>query len=331
MKEKLKYIVINGFGWSGSSALVDFMREFDRACVPEEEFRILKEPFGVIDLDRALNDSLELLNEDIAIRCFRELCAVYYRMNGRFKPFGFNMKKDFGVNFYKISEKYIDELVDDWYHSHWWFITMRDSRFRIMLWAALRRLHIYDRYDHFDMSLYTKSEEEFLAITKRYIDRIFLDLTKGMDKDIIVLDQAVPTSRPEYAKRYMRNAKVIVVDRDPRDQYIDLINNNMLIGPDIRKTHNVKLFVKWFMRYHIPWREGVDAVRIQFEDLVLKYDETIEKVCDYAGLDLKDHTNPKKYFDPAVSARNTGLWRTYEYQEDMRKIENALPDFIFQK
>ena len=58
------YIIVAGYGWSGSSAIVDILREFEDCMVPDVEFRMIKDPYGVHDLYDNLVEKWCLLNAD---------------------------------------------------------------------------------------------------------------------------------------------------------------------------------------------------------------------------------------------------------------------------
>ena len=74
-----KYILVNGYTATGSSAVVDLLQEFNHMYIPPHEFRLLCDPFGIIDLDREINNSVDCLNDDIAIRNFQWLTKKYFK------------------------------------------------------------------------------------------------------------------------------------------------------------------------------------------------------------------------------------------------------------
>lgn len=42
---ELNYIYVLGYGWSGSSVIVDLLKEYDCILVPDLEFRLIKERY----------------------------------------------------------------------------------------------------------------------------------------------------------------------------------------------------------------------------------------------------------------------------------------------
>ena len=64
------YILVSGYGWTGSSAVVDLLKEINKACYMNVEFRIIKDPKGLRDLYDSLVENWDPLNSDIAIKDF---------------------------------------------------------------------------------------------------------------------------------------------------------------------------------------------------------------------------------------------------------------------
>ncbi len=328
-----KYILVNGYTATGSSAVVDLLQEFNHMYIPPHEFRLLCDPFGIIDLDREINNSVDCLNDDIAIRNFQWLTKKYFKTAKRFGTIGLNYEKDFTKNIRIVTDEYINKLTNTIYDGYWWFLSLNQSFVTQITYKILKKLGIYDFRKHCKMRLVTVSEEEFLRITHEYLDSIFNPLIQK--DDIVVLDQAIPANAPGYSRRYFSNAKVINVDRDARDVYIHLLQqekrSGALIGHpgyDLSKTHNVQLFIDWFKKYRIPGLPGV-SLNIYFEDLILNYDKTSKLIYDYLGLSESDHITPKKILQVEKSAKNIGQWKNYPNQEEIRKIEEALPEFLY--
>jgi hypothetical protein len=70
-----------------------------------------------------------------------------------------------------------------------------------------------------------------------------------------------------------------------------------------------------------------DILRIQYEDLVLNYDTTVGIILRFLGEDFSDHVEPRKYFDPAVSRKNVGLWRNHGDRAEIEAIRQELKEY----
>lgn len=329
-EKDFNYILVNGYGWSGSSAVIDLFKEFSEVYVPEKEFRLLKDPFGIIDLDRSLTDPIEPLNEDIALRNFIWFTDKYINKAGGFRPNGLSYCVDFGKDIKRLTQEYVESLTDYVYHGYWWFLELHYPYLKYILFKILRRLKIYNSKNHHNLRLYNKTEDEFLYLTKKYINGIFEHLLKDGNYNYVVLDQAVPAKEHQLAGRYFKNAKTILVDRDPRDTYIDLINEKSLVGYDVALHHNVQLFIDFFKKMR---KEkvvaGENVLRLRFEELVLNYEETLNRIIEFTGLNAGLHKSKKAFFDPDVSKKNIGLYKSYGFQEEIRLIEQQLGEFCF--
>ena len=44
---------------------------------------------------------------------------------------------------------------------------------------------------------------------------------------------------------------------------------------------------------------------------------------------LIEHITPKKFLQVEKSAKNIGQWKNYPNQDEIRKIEEALPEFLY--
>ena len=335
--KQYKYVLVNGYTSTGSSAVLDLLSEYKGVFVPNKEFRIIKDPHGVYDLDKALNCSTDLLNEDIAAREFLWLVNKYSKDGSGFRTTGLHYTNEFGIDFKRLSESYIEDLTSHKYCGYWWYLNLDRNVLECFIQKVLKKLKIYDYRKHSTMRLFLQSEEEFLKKTKTYINNIFTNLNLPEDVSIIALDQAIPATHPGLAMRYFDDVKVINVERDPRSVYTDLIteekrNGDIVghVGFDIAETHNVDLFVEWYLKCRKPGMQG-DALNIFFEDVILNYDETVRQIEEYIGIESKMHIAPLSHLKPEVSRKNVRYWDRYDCQDEIKIIEQKLSGYINKK
>ena len=80
------------------------------------------------------------------------------------------------------------------------------------------------------------------------------------------------------------------------------------------------------MRKRVKTNDHV--LRMSFEELIYEYDIAVKKIEKF--LSLNTHKYPKTIFDPAKSINNTQQIRRHpELIEDIKKIENELPEYLF--
>lgn len=330
-----KYILVNGYTSTGSSAVIDLLKEYEYVYAPDKEFRLIKDPHGIYDLDRILNNSVDLLNDDIATREFLWMAHKYGLVHSKIGPECLSYNVDFGEDFERLAIEFIQSLMDYEYKGYWWYLNLDKSGLRCFIQRVLRKTKIYDFRKHSKMRLFLKDESQFLQITKKYLNDIFISMKLPDDIQMIVLDQPIPPIYPNLGKRYFDNSYVINVERDARSVYLDLIteekrNGDIVghVGFDVAETHNVELFVQWFKKCRQKGLSG-ESLDIYFEDLVLHYDETVKMIEDYVGVDPSTHINPKMNLKPEKSAKNTRRWQVYEFQEEIKQIEKELPDYLY--
>jgi len=273
VKDK-KFVIVAGYGWTGSSAVVDLLKEFSGYKELGTEFRIIKDPYGIMDLETALVEKWDLGQSDNAIRDFLWLANIHNRKNLRFSKIGLSYEDRISKDFYKHTEDYVNDLVDFEYKSHWYFLDCRESYPKYMYKKVLNRLGLSRR----DSIMYFSqpSREVFNLKTQKYIASVFRDFSEKQNAKTVILDQAVQPFNAKKAFDYFNSVKVIIVDRDPRDNYIDLISTKGSIGRELHDSPDVEKYIRFHQaRRCNNIRELNDKriLKMTFEELVLNYDE----------------------------------------------------------
>ncbi len=328
----MKVITCTGYFSSGSSALTDIVAEYDTVRdLSNFEFRFLHDLDGISDLEFQLVECHNRHNSGHAIKRFQKL-ARFYEGNRFSKKYSAFFKDD---DFRRITDQYIDSLIDFEFPG-WWFYDLYDR--------GTKKYYLYQIANH----LYHRTgiplfrimkneptycghpdEETFLRRTRDYVSDI-LNALNPEDKEFIEIDQIVPSSNIERILRYFNEqVYVFVVDRDPRD--IFLLEKYYLkhgIAPE-----DPELFCKWF-RYTREAGHGIPnddprIVKLQFEDIVYKYEDVIKKVEQTTGLKPENHTSKFSKMNPKRSVANTQVWKRGDDPEAVRIIEELLPEYLY--
>jgi len=325
------FVSVSGYGWSGSSACIDLLREFDGFGAIPGEFRIAKDPYGLLDLENSLVHNWDFIRHDVAIRDFLNLCHMLSRETGLYSRAGKGFSSKLDVDFIGESELYIDRLLE-------------------MMYMGNTSVHRYNipSYKNFFMKIKNKtgksnavpmylarpSKSDFILETRSYIKRLFNNYAKSRELKTIVLDQAVPTGNIANTTNYFESIKVIIIARDPRDIYSSLVRNNTLIGADFNNNDSAEKYIAWHnvLRKKSQEKDSKAVLRLNFEDLVCKYDQSVEKIVNFLDGSL-NHKNKYKYFDPNSerSRSNVGLWKKHTDQLVMGKIAEELKDYCYSK
>lgn len=333
----MKIITTTGFYCTGSSAVTDLLMEYDNiACKSDLEIRLLHDPFGVSDLEYNLIENPNRHNSGYYIKRFYRHMKMLNRV-WCFKRFS----KYFNGKFMDIINEYIANITTLEYNSVWHFdVYDRGNAFYVA--SRIERkinsvLHKIFRVPLDNRNLVPKKEKAYLTIVDE--EKFLLETRKMVKKltealcpegkDYVCFDQFVPPSNIARYQRYADDMKVVVVDRDPRDIYV--LEKKFVKGAIVPKK-SIEDYCKWYKwtRELLKIKNEGDYLFIKFEDLVYKYDETVDSISKYLGLNEKNHINPKSHFKPEVSINNTQLWKSFPgYDKDIQYIEQELKDYLY--
>lgn len=342
-KIRMQYIIIGGFNSSGSSAVIDLLKEFETVHEYNCEMRFICDPYGVKELDSSLTERWDLINSAAAMQDFLDMCKKGCRKKSYFPLAGYGMGYCEKINprFMQITEQYLDRLTEFKFLETYFHFKSKTPYFRYVLDRCLYGLEYYThgklhaanrniqplRFAH-------PSREKFYLETKRYFDELFnVELLYKQHKNYIVLDQALAPNDADLVEKYFNNGKMIIVDRDPRDMFADLIFNGVLMEDKTNTEECGRHFVKRqiALREHILLNENI--MRIYFEDLIYHYEKTRERIMDFLEMASMSPCAQKKFFNPEISKKNVGLWkRIYkDYNHVMDAIAIELKDYLYKK
>jgi hypothetical protein len=325
----MKKIACVGYHATGAGVIDDLFREFDNVTQGqyEVECRVLQDPDGIADLEYNLVENPHRLNSGFAVKRFQN----YVKRMSR------TYRKIFGKEWESLSDEYVRSIVKINYRGYWhgdiW-----------LLHPVLRYYHLFRRacskiapkklkkpahYNYFPW-LHTyhayMEEEAFLERTRDYMDRLCESMNRE-GKEYVLLDQLYAPGNIGRYVRYMRDAKVIVVDRDPRDVYINQRRAKEHTLPSDPYEFCVAYRDARVKISHAP--EEV-CMYITFEDMVQRYDEMLPKVMKFVGISPEHHVHKQTRFNPDVSVNNIRQWERYpEYEAAIKIIEQELPEFLY--
>ncbi len=325
-----------GFASTGSSAVSDYLKEFEENQVFDQfEFTLPYLPDGLEDLEYHLTKHV----------CRDDSCGIAIP---RFRRYVKKMLIPILIRRYPVSqeqiefitEKFIQSIVQlEWktakrtdilLHPSWFFYLLGDRMMKRRILPRIQRKvgHVVDMwpYRKVEVSIYP---ENYVEAAKQFI-RDILGLMRADFNKNIVLDQPFLGSNPVRSFRFFDHPKAIIVDRDPRDNY--LFTKLVLYKTEnIMPVNDVKTFVKYYrlFRDNHPYKQPNDDVLcIHFEDMVYNYENTTAKIRDFCH--LPQNPRPKSIFDPSLSMANTQLFLRYpEYSADIEYITRELPEYLF--
>lgn len=298
-------VAIDGVGFSGSSALGDFLGEFsnctslggvdprenpDRGIENSYEVDFLRDPGSLLDLERICYTNVCRLRNN-AVQQFINVCKEY--RDGCIPIFD-----DY---FYNLSKKFLKDITAYAYN-------ITDD----YVYYFPKRLNV----------------KEYRNIAKEYL----LSILKNFpSKEYLVCDNLSAVGRPDNGiiKDYLGDCKVLLNYSDPRDVYararLEPGNDWCPVDPEI--------FVQNWIQDFIPEINEKDKNTLvtNFDDFCNDYENQAKRIMDFLGLEEKDHVDKFKYFNPNVSINNTGVWRKLENQKPIEYIFDNLKEFCYDK
>ncbi len=332
----MRVISCTSYYGTGSSAVTNFFSEFDNVfSLGEYEYRFLHDPDGIADLEYNVVENNNRHNTSDAIKRYIRFAATQ-------KKLGYGGYDIFEDEFEKATEEFIDDITE-LKAKTWWnkdrldrgqlfcFIDRVYSFFKRLFKNELKTEIRYSLLTDRELAYYSAVDEEtFLKAVRKYVDRL-LSFANKNKLPYVMVDQMVPPTNTKRFLRYFDDCKIIATERDPRDIFL-LEKYEWKWG--VLPVKDVKEYVEWFKitrKYSHPVDEDHSRVlRINFEDMIYKYDETKQILCDFAGIDASHHVNPKTIFDPSRSIKNTNLVSRYPgCEEDIRYIESELKEYLY--
>ena len=239
----MKFVDVSGFFASGSSAVVDLLKELDGFYECNAEVRLIKDPYGISHLETELVDHWELINSTAALSDYLDFCKKCARNGkGLFAPAGLGYSKTISKDFISITEGYISALSEYTYRQDFYYHKFKKPYLKYVVdrwrWAVeyLSKGRIKTANRNLEPCYFAKpSREKFEAETRKYLAELFKDHIKGSNCHII-LDQAISPNNTQAIHKYFDEAKMIIIDRDPRDMYAD----DLRWGVNYDRDYNTK-------------------------------------------------------------------------------------------
>ena len=312
-------VSVQGWGHSGSSAVVDMLREYDtvlpvggvdliNSLAKIDDYTIevdfLRLAGGMLEIERYLDGNNFFQNDAVLQR---------FMLMARSTPFFYASDETRNIlfEFFKrISISFGGVMSRSHYNT---YLQQADERNPQIFF--LRKMSL----------------KEYRELCRTCINSLFATLNRTNKKKILVLDQFFGDGNYEDFKRnydYCPNLKTIFVWRDPRDVFEEA----KWVGAEWLPTKDAESFIEWFRVITSDQKicDTEDFISVRFEDLCLHYEETKSRIEKYLGLTPKQHVAPKTAFDPGISIRSVRLWQKYtELNKEYEKIAKALPDYLY--
>lgn len=349
----MKLIDVSGIGHSGKTAVTDLLREFSQVDAHPNsfEFNLIRLPDGLIDLYRNIVNGESFVKADIAIKRFGKLA----------EKLSDNYSRVLDCEFREITKRFADSLVLFKYYAPWYddlYISgkqgYRDNLKIVLKKIGARNLGIVVSkiigYKYGDVAkkdcVYIANQVEIKTKFREYLNQI---LNISTNK-IVVTNNCLEPFDPMGGMFFFDNAYSVIVCRDPRDTYASVMYPDGIYTPPFELNSNIysEKYLKDLKRSFLGV-EDIDVfiarqkcyfenltksdnhriIKLNFEDLVLRYEETIAALCDRLGFNPEDHLSKGLYFSPEISKRNVQIWKNIADDKNLLKIENQLSPYLY--
>lgn len=291
-----RVVLVSGMSWSGSSAIFDFLREFNGVVAIETEIpHLSRGSFNLYEIWKRLDSDTNL----------------------RFFLMGFFFKYLLGYS--RIAE------------SH----DMRIHKFARRQLLGSESLSYAQAVRECALIISAMIADSDFDNRKRLFETlvtvVLLRIVAGdqlSETGVLVLNNAIKIVNLAQSE-VLGSCLCFASFRDPRDTYLAQLDESVNLGIQVdewieRASRNYVL-ASAVVEDLSQSNPRCDIVKVQFEDFVLS-ESVRQRVREIAGLSSA-HWNRNRFFKPWVSARNVGLFERLERTLEIATIESKMADF----
>lgn len=308
-------VCVTGHGRSGSSAIYDFLKEFrGNMPVSENEFRLVKDRGGLMDLEDAWRDWSHW-NSNSAIEDFLHVAKIGYRPDkysllGRFRMVGLSRERArVPIPIYK----FVDNISLFDFKGFSWVDKneniLRQIKKMLMSKAGRLKFRVIN------------PKANYLKHVKSLLKELREEGVSDVNYKYAVYDGSLNPCSISKCEKYFDNLKTIVVIRDPRDQFISFCDHGLEMAPD--------KFCKLYRANMETIDETQNTLVVKYEDFVVNFSFESKKIMDFLGLDEEDHLLKEKYFKRHESIKQIQKWKTYDDFKSIDYVVKTTPEYCY--
>tara|TARA_B100001093_G_C26859781_1_gene1029382 strand:- start:199 stop:1212 length:1014 start_codon:yes stop_codon:yes gene_type:complete len=327
-KSQINLIDVSGFNYSGKSAVMDVLREFNKVTVhPKKfEFLLIRMTDGLLDLKKSLLDNWSPIRSDIAIKRFSKLINVLnkdktslLKPKSLFEPTGQNYKNIVGEDFKKVSEEYIDNLVKFKVKTFWPF---EDFSSDFIKSFYIKFLNAVGKYENTQFFAY---DHNFVSLTQDYLNKV-LSMNLKSNCENLVTSNAIEVFKPSEALELFPNYKLIIVDRNPIDSFIAYSENKNFSKKDFEiEAFNFFKRYSFFHEISNKYLKNHEKILIvNFENLIKNYEDTLNQIKNFLNLE-SEQQEKFSLFKPLKS--KIGMLNNCKYQDLFNQYSQELEEY----
>ncbi len=345
MNNQFKKVAVTGFYGTGSSAVLDLLKEYRNAhAIPEigrpYEHTTFYVSGGLFDLCTLLTHGNAPLQSDYVMNNFVD---AMHRLNDyNYLWFG-SFKALTGDRFMEAVDRFVNAISTHHpgkNYNHCLRTRFSPTKACMQFAAKLIYGRKFSRYgvgyvwDNKPVYYANPTEKELYAAARRFTNDFF-ELFASENTELDIYDHLIwPQQVDSHKDCFDNDFKIIIVDRDPRDIYISdqFIWSVPPMGRGVPHfSKNIEEFIEEWKRTVSPRYTNPNSLRIQFEDLVYNYESTVERIENFIGLENNAHIKIKGTFLPEKSIENTQVFMLKpEWEEIADTIAKIIPECIYE-
>ena len=308
-----KYLIILGTNYSGTSAVFDYFSGRGDLYDPlnGEEYQLPQLPNGLMSLEAAASSAFNPSSIEYALSKFEDLTNKLVRSKtfwcsgkgyGKKLPFFEDSVKNFINNICIVN-----------------FPINLDWR-KLLISTPERLIFQFKEFlglnNVIPQARLVVSKNELISLAQKMHDEIF---QPNANNRPVLIDMASSGWNPYESTKFFLDCKVVIVIRDPRDQFFDL--------KKYKKASSVKDFVKWYkqMQKHLLMIDNKLIMKVRFENFVNNNKDVVKKFCNHVSLPI----NISSSYQPDLSKKNIGKYKSHLNQNEIDTIEKELLEYCY--
>ena len=312
-----EYIILLGTFYSGSGVVYDYLSGRGDLNDPLQgtEYQLPQMPNGLMTLEAITKKAFHPPTADFALNQFEKITKKLSQSETLWR-YG----KDY-ASMIPLFDKVVEQFIKDICAAKLpmqlhWHRTMQSQSAIKYFFSKLKNYLGFIKVAP-DTRLLV-SQEDFIIAAQKMHTELFRTET---DKRPILLNQAGSGWNPIESTKYFLNQKVVLVTRDPRDQFAEL--------KQFKKAARVEGFIDWYkeMQQRLRQTDNPILLRLRFEDFVNKYNEMVNVLCNHASINHKTASS----YEPNLSKKNIGKYKKILSQQEIDVIESNLSEYIYIK
>jgi len=307
-----RFVIVLGTFYSGASAVYDFLDGRDDSCDPlhGNEYILPQIPYGIMSIHAVCENYFSHPSANMNLVNFKKIAYKLGDNNTKYSP-GMGYANDID-NYYSLIDSFLDRIVVSSfsYEAHWdWFTAPLIKR----IFNRVKRILV--KTEAPKEKYLPTTETDFLEATHELHMRMF-----GNHKQkFTLLNQAGSGWNPVRSTDYFPDRKVILVVRDPRDQYCEL--------KKYRNAGSVNEYIQWYreMRLRIASADSQLVKIVRFEEFVYEYSLISGDICEFLNIDKNILSN----YDHVASRKNIGIYRELLGNDELEILSRELREYFY--